>query len=364
MKFLDLTRQYNAWKDEFDEAYHRVMDSGWYIGGEEVEAFEEEWARYCGAKFCVGLSSGQDALYLALLASKVGYGHYIIVPTNTYIATWSAVSQTGANLLPIEPDEGEYCIAPRMKGLQLPQNIKGIMPVHLYGFPANMKLVDQLASKFGLWVINDCAQAHGLEYDGKNVGSLNWINAWSFYPGKNLGAFGDAGAITTNKDWVANRIRKMRNHGSAKKYEHDLFGVNARLDPLQAAFLRVKLPYLNEMNDKRRKIAGYYLEELKDVHELILPNVQEDVNPVWHQFPVRHPRRDELQKHLKAWDVPTLIHYPIPPHLSGAYKYLKIPEGTYPIAEEYADTLLSLPIDPFLTDTEVEQAVKGVKSFG
>ena len=362
MRFLNPKRQYEEWKDEFDEAYHRVMESGWYIGGEEVEAFEEEWAEYCGAKFCVALSSGQDALYLALLAANVGYGHQVIVPTNTYIASWSAITQAGAMPAPVEPTEGSYNIDMIGEGM-LPNTVKAIMPVHLYGIPVNMTLIEQFAKRRSLWVISDCAQAHGAEWDGKNVGAYDWVNCFSFYPGKNLGAFGDAGAITTNKEHIAFQIKRMRNHGSVKKYYHEDFGVNARMDPLQAAFLRVKLPHLNWMNAKRQGIANYYLEELKDVPELVLPNVPENAKTVWHQFVIRHPQRDTLKDWLEINDIPTLMHYLIPPHMSGAYKYLNIDKGMFPIAEEYASTILSLPIDPFLTDAEVEQVVNGIRSF-
>ncbi len=358
MKFLDLTRQYNEWKDEFDEAYHRVMDSGWYVGGEEVEAFEEEWARYCGAKYCVALSSGATALYLALTACEIKPGEGVIVPSNTYIASWFAISEVRAIPVPQEPDE-TYC----MNKFRMYKNVKAIMPVHLYGFVCDMGPLIGKARKYGLWIISDCAQAHGARWEGKNVGSFEWINCWSFYPGKNLGAFGDAGAITTNKEYLAKRVRLLRNHGSDKKYKHPEFGVNGRMDPLQAAFLRVKLPHLDDMNNVRRKIADFYLQELKNVPDLVLPDVPDYVEPVWHQFVIRHPERDALAEWLQVEGTPTLMHYPEAPHQSGAYRETPFGKGEYPIAEEYAATVLSLPIDPFLKDAEVEQVVKGVKSF-
>ena len=363
MKFLNLKRQYDEWKDEFDEAYHRVMESGWYIGGEEVEAFEEEWAEYCGAKFCVALSSGQDALYLALLAADIGYNHQVIVPTNTYIASWSAITQAGAMPAPVEPSEDSYNIEMIGQGM-LPNSVKAIMPVHLYGIPCNMTLIEQFAKIRNLWVISDCAQAHGAEWDNKNIGAYDWVNCWSFYPGKNLGAFGDAGAITTNKQWIAAKIKRMRNHGSIKKYYHEDFGINARMDPLQAAFLRVKLPHLNWMNSRRREIAEYYIGDMTNIVGLTLPTIPDKANPVWHQFVVRHPQRDTLKEWFDTNGIPTMMHYPIPPHMSGAYKYLNIDKGMFSIAEEYASTILSLPIDPFLTDNEVEQVVNGIRSFG
>ncbi len=360
MKFLDLTRQYNAWKDEFDEAYHRVMDSGWYIGGEEVEAFEEEWARYCGAKFCVGLSSGAMALYLALMSCQIKQGEVVVVPSNTYIATWFAVNEVGAVPFGVEPDE-TYCMN---KIPRVPKNTKAIMPVHLYGTACNMGPLIQKARVNKWWIISDCAQAHGTHWEGKNVGSFEWINCWSFYPGKTLGAFGDAGAITTNKEHIANAIKSIRNHGSRKKYHHERFGVNGRLDPLQAAFLRVKLKYLDEMIQKRREIATYYRGQMADIEGLILPISPEYSTTTYHQFVIRHPKRDTLKEWLEINNIPTIIHYPIPPHLSDAYKSAEGGGvGAYPIAEEYANTCLSLPIDPFMTDAEVEQVVKGVRSF-
>ena len=360
MKFLDVGRQYREWKDEFDEAYHRVMDSGRYVMGEEVEAFEEEWARYCGAKYCIGISSGQDALYLAMLASKVGYGHAVIVPSNTYIATWTAVTQAGGNLLILEPHEDTYNIVPVLKG-KLPNNVKVICPVHLYGIPCNMDVIVKFAKDHGLYIVSDCAQAHGATWNKKNVGAFEGLNAWSFYPGKNLGAFGDAGAITTNDGYLANLIRKLRNHGSIKKYDHEVFGVNARMDPLQAAFLRVKLPHLDKLNSRRWEIAKQYFLELKDVPNLILPPSHPEA--VWHQFVVRHIRRDDLAKWLDVHGIPTMMHYPIPPHMSGAYKYLNIEPEKFPKARQYASTILSLPIDPFLEDSEVEQVIEAIRKF-
>jgi dTDP-4-amino-4,6-dideoxygalactose transaminase len=341
VKFLDLTRQYKAWQDEFDEAYHRVMDSGQYIGGEEVEAFEEEWAEYCGAKFCVGLSSGAMALYLALMACEIKQNEVVVVPANTYIATWFAVNEVGAIPYAVEPDE-TYCMN---KIPRVPKSTKAIIPVHLYGTACNMGPLIQKARVNSWWIISDCAQAHGTHWEGKN-------------------AFGDAGAITTNKEHIANAIKSIRNHGSRKKYHHERFGVNGRLDPLQAAFLRVKLKYLDEMIQKRREIATYYRSQMADIEGLILPISPEYSTTTYHQFVIRHPKRDTLKEWLEINGVPTIIHYPIPPHLSDAYKSASdAGKDAYPLTEEYANTCLSLPIDPFMTDAEVEQVVKGVRSF-
>ena len=358
MKFLNVKRQYDEWKDEFDAAYNRVMESGRYIGGKEVEAFEEEWARYCGAKYCVALSSGATSLTLALTASGIMPGEGVIVPSNTYIATWFAVLEVRCIPVVQEPDE-TYC----MNKVRWYKGTKAIIPVHLYGIASNMAALERKAQKHNWTVISDCAQAHGAMFNGKNVGAFDWVNCWSFYPGKNLGAFGDAGAITTNQEDIMLKVKSLRNHGSTVKYENETWGVNGRMDPLQAAFLRIKLPHLDEMNDKRRKIATYYQKELADVPDLVLPVSPSYSHTVWHQFVVRHPKRAALKQWLEVNNVPTMMHYPIAPHQSIAILTSPFAKGKYPLAEEYASTVLSLPIDPFLSDTEVEQVVKAVKTF-
>jgi dTDP-4-amino-4,6-dideoxygalactose transaminase len=367
MKFLDLQRQYQEQKKEFDAAYRRVMKSGRYVGGYEVKAFEEEWAEFCGAKYAVGVSSGQMALYLALMAFEIGPGDEVIVPAHTYIATWQAVTQTGATIVPIEPDETTMNIEVARVKDKVTEATEMVIPVHLYGLPVDrqqMREIGHSGKKHGFKVMYDCAQAHGAKNIDGNIGKQGLACAFSFYPAKNLGAFGDAGAVTTNIDWIAERLRKLRNHGSTMKYRHQTFGVNARLDPLQAAFLRVKLGRLNIMNIKRRQIAEYYLRRLNEVPNLRLPyDPGENTKAVGHQFVIRHPSREGLRMHLALNGIPTLIHYPQPPHLSETYKDLGFGYGDFPITERIADTCLSLPIDPFMTDDDVIQVIRAIKTF-
>lgn len=361
--FLDLKATYVELKDELDAAYHRVMDSGWYILSEEVEAFEAEFAVYLGVKHCVGVGNGLEALHLILRAYGIGAGDEVIVPANTYIATWLAVSYAGAVPVPVEPDpltrnldsgKIEAAISPRTRA---------IMPVHLYGMPADMDSIRDIASRYHLKVIEDAAQAHGAGYKGRKAGSLGDAAGWSFYPGKNLGAFGDGGAVTTHEDELADRVRTLRNYGSRVKYFNEVRGFNSRLDPLQAAFLRVKLKYLDAWNARRASLAREYQEQLKDIPDLELPSVPEWADPCWHLFVIRHPRRDALQKHLREHQVDTLIHYPIPPHRSDAYQDAHFTRGSFPISEALADTVLSLPLGPHLSIMEQKQVIDAILCF-
>ncbi len=360
--FLDLKAPYIELKEELDAAYHRVMESGWYILGEEVEAFEAEFAAYCGMKYCIGVGNGLEALHLILRAMDIGPGDEVIVPANTYIATWLAVSYAGAVPVPVEPDEQTYNINPELIEAAITENTKAIILVHLYGQPADMDSINAVAKKYNLKVVEDAAQAHGAKYKGKRVGGLGDAAGFSFYPGKNLGAFGDGGAITTNNAVLADKIRVLRNYGSREKYHNEIKGFNSRIDELQAAFLRVKLRYLDKWNERRRGCAKIYLKELADCSDLILPYHQEWIAPVWHLFVVRHPERNELQRKLNINGVGTLIHYPVPPYLSGAYADMGWRKGSFPISEKLAETVLSLPMGPHLTDEElstvVEQFVK------
>jgi dTDP-4-amino-4,6-dideoxygalactose transaminase len=352
--YLNLNPVYDDLRTELDAAYHRVMDSGWYLLGEELDQFESAFASYCGAAHCVGVANGLDALHLILRAYGIGPGDEVIVPSNTYIATWLAVSYAGATPVPVEPDPQTFNIAPSRIEPAITPRTKAIMPVHLYGQPADMDPILALARRHHLKVIEDNAQAHGARYKGRRTGSLGDAAATSFYPAKNLGAFADAGAITTNDAALAERLRALRNYGSKKKYENVYQGFNSRLDELQAAFLRVKLAHLDEWNARRRKLACHYLNELSGIPSLQLPFVPEWAEPVWHIFPIRHARRDALQSSLCKVGVGTLIHYPIPPHLSGAYSSSgckpAVPSmaGAFPIAEEIANTELSLPLHPYL----------------
>lgn len=342
--FLDLKSPYLELKNELDEAYRRVMESGWFILGSEVKAFEQEFALYCNAKHCIGVGNGLEALHLILRALGIGPGDEVIVPANTYIATWLAVSYAGATPVPVEPNEQTYNINPQVLESAITVHTKAIMPVHLYGQPADMDSINEIATRYNLKVIEDAAQAHGASYKGKRVGGLGDAAGFSFYPGKNLGAFGDGGAVVTNDDEIASMVKMLRNYGSQKKYFNELKGFNSRLDEIQAAFLRVKLKKLDEWNERRCKIAALYLNTLKDVKGLILPSVPEWADPVWHLFVVRHNKRNSLQIKLSEVGIETLIHYPVPPYLSDAYDDLHY--GTYPVTGELARTVISIPMGP------------------
>lgn len=354
---------YRELKEELDAAYQRVMDSGWYILGEEVEAFEHEFAEYCNVKYCVGLGNGLEALHLILRAYGIGEGAEVIVPSNTYIATWLAVSYAGATPIPVEPDPRTYNLDPQRVESAITPRTRAILPVHLYGQTADMDPLMDLASRYDLKVIEDAAQAQGSYYKGRKSGSLGHAAGFSFYPGKNLGALGDAGAITTDDGILAERVRTLRNYGSKVKYFNEVKGYNSRLDELHAAFLRVKLGHLDAWNARRVAAASAYLEALRDLPDLILPHVPEWASPIWHIFTVRHPRRDELQEYLKNMGVGTLIHYPVPPHLSGAYSDLGMQAGRFPIAEEIASTILSLPMGPHLNGDDIEYVTSMIREF-
>lgn len=354
--FLDLKAGYTELQPEIDVAIKRVLESGWYILGEEVDAFECEYATYCEAKYCVGVANGLDALHLALLALGVGKGDEVIVPSNTYIATWLAVSQCGATPIPVEPNEITYNIDPACIEAAITPRTKVILPVHLYGQPADMDPILAIARKHGLKVLEDGAQAHGARYKGKRLGAHGDVVAWSFYPGKNLGAYGDGGAITTNDPEIADRIRVLRNYGSRVKYVNEIRGFNSRLDTLQAAILRVKLKYLDRANEARRRIAAQYLTGMLGIG-LSIPFVPDWAEPVWHLFVVRSSNRKEFQRLLSEAGIGTLIHYPIPPHLQGAYSDLGFCKGDFPIAEQMHEQVLSLPMGPSMTQVQIDQVI-------
>ncbi len=346
--FLDLKAAYLELKPEIDAAVARVLDSGWYILGGEVEAFEREFAEHCGAQNCIGVGNGLDALVLALRALDVGPGDEVIVPSNTYIATWLAVSQCGATPVPVEPDEATYNIDPARIAEKITERTKVVLPVHLYGQPADLDAILDIARRHDLKVIEDAAQAHGARYKGRRIGAHGDAVCWSFYPAKNLGALGDGGAVTTNDADLAERSRVLGNYGSHTKYVNDMKGVNSRLDPLQAAVLRIKLAHLDDWNARRRAVAVRYTETLADTG-LELPQVPNWAEPVWHLYVVRTPERAALQSRLHDAGVQTLIHYPIPPHRQNAYLDLGFPVGAFPIAERLANQVLSLPIGPQLS---------------
>jgi len=355
--FLELKPTYEELRNEFDAAYHRVMESGSYLLGKELEAFEAEFAAYCDAKHCVAVGNGLDALHLILRAYDIGAGDEVIVPSNTFIATWLAVSYAGATPVPMEPNPQTCNLAPERIEAAITSRTKAIMPVHLYGQPADMDPILAVARDHGLKVIEDNAQAQGARYKGRRTGSLGDAAGNSFYPGKNLGAFGDAGAVTTNDAELADRIRSLRNYGSKKKYYNEEKGYNSRLDELQAALLRVKLKRLDEWNARRHAAAARYQAKLQRVSDLVLPFVPHWAEPVWHLFVVRHPKRDRLQQNLIEAGIGTLVHYPIPPHLCGAYADRRWSRGSFPVAEDLADTVLSLPMGPHLTESQAELVV-------
>ena len=357
--FLDLGATYQELKADIDVAVQRVLDSGWYILGPEVEAFESEWAGYCGAAHAVGLANGLDALVLALKALDIGAGDEVIVPSNTYIATWLAVTAVGAQPVPVEPDPATHNIDPERIAAAITSATRVILPVHLYGQPADMDPILALARKYGIRVVEDGAQSHGARYRGQRVGAHSDIVCWSFYPGKNLGAFGDAGAVTTNDAGLADRIRVLRNYGSRVKYTNEERGANSRLDPLHAAVLRVKLKHLDTWTERRCAIAAIYAAGLKD-SGLILPHVPDWAEPAWHLYVVRTADRDALQQQLAKAGIGSLIHYPIPPHLQDAYADLRLSQGSLPLAEKLAGEVLSLPIGPHLSIAAAHEVVRAI----
>lgn len=361
VQFLDLAYTQRALAVELDDAVGRVMRSGWYIGGPEVEAFEQEFADAMGARFCVGVGNGLDALTLVLRAWRVGPGDEVIVPAHTFIATWLAVTQVGAELVPIDPAAGSYNVDAAGVARALTPRTRVVVPVHLYGEAVDMPSLAALANAHGLQILEDAAQAHGASGFGQRVGALGGAAAWSFYPGKNLGAFGDGGAITTNDAQLAETLRALRNYGSHKKYQNDMLGVNSRLDPMQAAVLRVKLKTLAAWNEQRREIAARYTQAFAELSWLTLP--QSFTGNVWHLYVVQSRAREQLMRHLAERGVQTLIHYPIAPHRQLAYAGTRAASASLPRSELLQDRVLSLPIGPHLTPADVERVIAAVRSF-
>jgi dTDP-4-amino-4,6-dideoxygalactose transaminase len=359
--FLELKPGYEELRPELDAAYHRVMDSGRYLLGKELEQFEAEYAQYCRTRYCVAVGNGLDALHLILRACDIRGDDEVLVPSFTFVATWLAVSYAGAIPVPVDVDPATSNLDVAKLEAAITPRTRAILPVHLYGQPAEMDPVLALADKFGLKVIEDNAQAQGAVYNQRRTGGLGLAAGNSFYPGKNLGAFGDAGAVTTNDAGLAERIRRLRNYGSKTKYSHEVKGFNSRIDELQAAFLRVKLGRLDDWNLRRAAIAEYYLTHLKGVPNLVLPGAQKGATPVWHLFVVRHARRAELQQRLTEGGIETLIHYPVPPHLADAYAEAGWKPGALPVAERLASECLSLPLGPHATLQQAQQVVGAVK---
>ena len=361
--FADFQPMHNEIRDELDAAYKRVMDGSWFIQGNECKEFEKEYAAYVGTKYCVGVATGLDAIYLILRALDIGVGDEVIVPSNTFIATALAVSYAGATPVFVEPEIETYNINPSRIEEKISKRTKAIIAVHLQGRPADMDAVNRLALKYGLKVIEDAAQAHGSRYKGRMTGSLSDAAAFSFYPGKNLGALGDGGCITTDYKDLADKVRALGNYGSDYKYHHIYKGTNSRLDEMQAAFLRVKLQYLDKWNYERRRIAKRYFKEIDNSQIFLPPMSTKEYEHIYHLFVIRCRKRDELEKYLTDKGIGTVKHYPIPIHLQGAYTDLKICEGELPIAEEISQTVLSLPMYYGMADEAIDYVADCINRF-
>lgn len=359
VSFLPMEKELN---DVLRAAFDRVFTRSWYIEGVEDEAFEKAFAKYCGTEYCVGVGNGLDALTLVLKALDIGKGDEVIVPSNTYIATALAVTYVGAKPVFVEPKIETFNINPDLIEEAITERTKAIMPVHLYGQACDMDPIMLIARKHGLKVIEDCAQAHGATYKGQRIGTFGDAAGFSFYPGKNLGALGDAGAVVTNDKDIADKVRALGNYGSDYKYHHVYKGNNSRLDELQAAFLAAKLPHLERMNSERRRIANRYLSEIKNP-KVILPVVEKEMSPVWHIFGVRCANRDGLEKYLNDAGIGTNKHYPIPMHLQECYQDLGYKEGAFPVAEEISKTELSIPMYYGMTEAEIGYVIDTINSF-
>jgi len=361
--FLDLRQQYQSIKDEVNISLQQVMDSSRFVLGENVNFLEKEFAGFCETDYAVGVANGTDALRLALIACGIGKGDEVITIPNTFIATTEAISQTGVKIVFVDVNLWTYNIDVSQIEGAINERTRVIVPVHLFGEPADMNPIMKIARKYNLKVIEDACQAHGAEYKGKKVGSIGDAGCFSFYPSKNLGAFGDGGMVVTNGNEIAQKIKMLRDHGQIKKYEHLVEGYNSRLDEIQAAILRVKLKRLDEWNKLRRKNASIYNDLLEDVDEVVMPLEAEYAKHVYHLYVIRTHRRDELQDWLKSKGIGTGLHYPIPLHLQRAYEYLGYKEGDFPVAEECAKQILSLPMFPELTQEEIEKVVTEIKRF-
>lgn len=361
VSFLDLVTTHKELREPLLNAFIRVIESGSFVLGREVDAFEREFADYCGVKHCIGVGNGLDALYLLMRAYKVGPGDEVILPSNTFIATWLAVTHCGATPVPVDPDLQTHNITVNAISGAITERTKAVIPVHLYGQPADIDPIIDFCRKNGLVVIEDAAQAQGALYKGRRAGSLGDAAGTSFYPGKNLGALGDAGAVLTNDTLIAEKVKLLRNYGSNIKYQHQETGYNSRLDELQAAFLRVKLSCLDDWNARRNLIAQFYNKKLKGLRYVTLPHVPNNINPVWHLYVVRSVLRDELKAYLDREGISTVIHYPMPPHLQNCYRCFNFQD--FPVASQLASEVLSLPISPTLSNQDVEHVVNVVKAF-
>jgi len=357
--FLDVKSTYLELKDDIDKAIHRVLNSGNYILGEEVASFEVDFSKYCCSKHAITVANGLDALTLSLRSLGIGAGDKVIVPSNTYVATWLAVSAVGAIPVPVDPDLETYNIDPEKLDQNICPDVKAVIIVHLYGQPADLGPLIRLAKKKSLWVIEDAAQAHGAEYKSTKIGAHGDLVCWSFYPGKNLGAFGDGGCITCNSNELAKKLRMLRNYGSHEKYVHELKGVNSRLDPIQAAVLGVKLKKLDCWNNRRRVIAGIYMDALANT-DISLPFVPDYANPVWHLYVIKVPKRDDFQKKLLAFGVNTSVHYPIPPIAQKAYATSKFQNVSKALITKLSSEILSIPIGPHVSMSDAKQVAEAI----
>ena len=349
-------------KNDIDKSFEEVMNSGYFILGKQVSSFEKEFARYCNSDYAIGVGNGLDAIYLSLIALGIGPDDEVLVPSNTYIATWIAVSRTGATPVPVEPLYGTFNINPEEIVKKISKKTKAIIPVDLFGQPCRYDEINKVSAEYVIKTVVDAAQSHGASYRDKIVGSLADVTAFSFYPTKNLGAYGDGGAIVSNNSNLINLVTKLRNYGTAEKYNSEYIGINSRLDELQAAFLRVKMKHLNEENKIRQKNASSYLKEINNIH-IKLPEIEKFSQPVWHQFVLKSEHRDQLKRYLSKNEIDSIVHYPIPPHMQKAYSFLNFRIGDFPIAEKLANEALSIPIDPYLEEQEINYVIEKLNEF-
>lgn len=356
-----MDRGFQAYQEEFEQKALEVLRSGWYVLGKEVTSFEEEFAAYTGAKYCVGLASGLDALWIAFRILGIGAGDEVIVQTNTYIASVMGITINGATPIFVEPDTFYNMDAAKIEE-KITEKTKAILVVHLYGQASNMKPIQELCQKYNLRLVEDCAQSHGACFEGQMTGTFGDIGCFSFYPSKNMGAFGDAGAIVTNDSKIMEDVKVFRNYGSEKRYYNRVVGTNSRLDELQAGLLRVRLSHMQAITDEKCTIAARYTRELSN-EKLILPQIREGATSVWHQYVIRCKERDRLQQYLADNGIGTIIHYPIPPHLAEAYQYLGYKQGDFPIAEQYADEVLSIPLYNGMTEEEQTYVITKLNEF-
>lgn len=361
--FLNLERLHKPLNDEFSRALDQVLSSNWFVLGEQCGAFESQFSKFLKVANCIGVSNGLDALTISLKALDIGTGDEVIVPSNTYIATCLAVSNVGATPVFVEPNHATFNIDPKLIEQSITNRTKAIIPVHLFGQAVEMTEIEQLADKYAISIIEDCAQSHGATWLGKQTGSIGDCNAFSFYPGKNLGALGDGGAVTTNSIEIADKIKILRNYGSEVKYYNSIKGFNMRLDELQASFLSVKLKSLNVWTENRRVLANRYNAELNNVGDIVLPSIATGASHVYHLYVIKTKFRDALSQFLNMQGILTMIHYPIPPHLQKAYSELGFAKGDFPIAEEIANTALSLPLWPHMNTEEQSYVIDTIKTF-